>query len=82
MRINSKSASPANAIIETWPAANDLSGNWARAWLVSGRGLLREWRRRYRSRRELRALSAYQIRDFCLDPMAAEREAAKPFWRA
>ena len=63
-------------------AANDLSGSWARAWLVSGCGLLREWRRRYRSRRELSALSAYQIRDFCLDPMAAERDAAKPFWRA
>jgi uncharacterized protein YjiS (DUF1127 family) len=41
-----------------------------------------EWARRARSRRELCALTPREIRDFCLDSMAVEREARKPFWRA
>jgi uncharacterized protein YjiS (DUF1127 family) len=41
-----------------------------------------EWERRRRSRQALRSLDHEEIRDFCLDPMEAEREASKPFWRA
>jgi uncharacterized protein YjiS (DUF1127 family) len=43
---------------------------------------VREWRRRWRSRRQLRSLTAREIRDFCPDLTVAEREAGKPFWRA
>jgi uncharacterized protein YjiS (DUF1127 family) len=49
----------------------------AAAWQV-----VREWRRRWRSRRQLRSLTAREIRDFCPDLTVAEREAGKPFWRA
>jgi uncharacterized protein YjiS (DUF1127 family) len=45
-------------------------------------GVILEWEHRRRSRRALRSLSRHDIHDFCLDLMAAEREAAKPFWRA
>ena len=41
-----------------------------------------EWERRRRSRRALRSLCRFEIQDFSLDLMAAEREACKPFWRA
>jgi uncharacterized protein YjiS (DUF1127 family) len=41
-----------------------------------------EWRRRARSRALLRSLSPHLVQDFCRDPMEAEREARKPFWRA
>jgi uncharacterized protein YjiS (DUF1127 family) len=41
-----------------------------------------EWKRRRRSRQVLRSLKPFEIRDFCLDQMEAEREASKPFWRA
>jgi uncharacterized protein YjiS (DUF1127 family) len=41
-----------------------------------------EWERRRRSRQALRSLNHQEIRDFCLDPMEAEHEASKPFWRA
>jgi len=48
----------------------------AAAWRV-----ILEWERRRRSRQTLRSLSLREIRDFSLDPAAAEREASKPFWR-
>jgi uncharacterized protein YjiS (DUF1127 family) len=41
-----------------------------------------EWKRRRRSRQVLGSLRPFEIRDFCLDLMRAEREAGKPFWRA
>ena len=41
-----------------------------------------EWERRHRSRQALRSLGRFEIQDFCLDLMEAEREAYKPFWRA
>jgi uncharacterized protein YjiS (DUF1127 family) len=49
----------------------------AAAWRV-----ILEWERRLRSRHTLRSLSLREIRDFCPDLSAAEREAGKPFWRA
>jgi uncharacterized protein YjiS (DUF1127 family) len=54
-----------------------LGGSVAAAWrLVLACG------RRRRSRRALRSLSRFEIQDFCLDLIEAEREAHKPFWRA
>jgi uncharacterized protein YjiS (DUF1127 family) len=44
-------------------------------------GTLREWRRRMSSRRELAALSAFDLKDIGYPPRA-EAEKAKPFWRA
>jgi uncharacterized protein YjiS (DUF1127 family) len=54
----------------------------ARAFIAAAWRVALEWRRRARSRAELRSLSPHHIRDFCPDLMAAEREAGKPFWRA
>ena len=54
-----------------------LGGSVATAWR-----LVLECERRRRSRQALRALSRFEIRDFCLDLVEAEREAYKPFWRA
>ena len=41
-----------------------------------------ECERRRRSRQALRSLSRFEIQDFSLDLIEAEREAYKPFWRA
>jgi uncharacterized protein YjiS (DUF1127 family) len=42
---------------------------------------IREWLRRWRERRELRAMSQREIADFCPKLTDALREAEKPFWR-
>jgi len=44
--------------------------------------LLREWRIRAVSRRELRSLSRREIADFCPGLTEVEQEERKPFWRA
>jgi uncharacterized protein YjiS (DUF1127 family) len=44
--------------------------------------LICEWKRRSRSRRELRSLSLREIADFCPGLTEAEQEVRKPFWRA
>jgi uncharacterized protein YjiS (DUF1127 family) len=80
MLTSPKTALPAGTIFEMRSATGNL--RWLRAQIAVGRRMVREWRRRHRSRQELRALSREEIRDFCLDPIEAEREAAKPFWRA
>lgn len=81
MLSNQQTAQPGTAALTVMAAA----GNGFRGWLLvrtaAARDTVAEWRRRRRSRQELRALSPYQVRDFCLDPMAAERETTKPFWR-
>jgi uncharacterized protein YjiS (DUF1127 family) len=43
--------------------------------------VIREWGRRWRSRRELRSLSQREIVDFCPKLTEALNEAKKPFWR-
>jgi uncharacterized protein YjiS (DUF1127 family) len=43
--------------------------------------VIREWGRRWRSRRELRSLSQREIADFCPKLTDALNEAEKPFWR-
>jgi uncharacterized protein YjiS (DUF1127 family) len=53
-----------------------------RAPLSAAWRVVLEWRRRRRSRQQLRSLTPREIRDFCPDFMEAEREARKPFWRA
>lgn len=53
-----------------------------RARVTAAWRVVLEWRRRARSRALLRALSPHLVQDFCRDPMEAEREARKPFWRA
>jgi uncharacterized protein YjiS (DUF1127 family) len=54
-----------------------LGASVGAAWRV-----VLECERRRRSRQALRSLSRFEIRDFCLDLVEAEREAYKPFWRA
>ncbi len=41
-----------------------------------------QWDLRRRTRKDLRALPDYMLRDIGLDPFHAAQEAAKPFWRA
>jgi uncharacterized protein YjiS (DUF1127 family) len=45
-------------------------------------GLIREWQRRARSRRELGALCDRCLRDIGATRYDAYHEARKPFWRA
>jgi len=44
--------------------------------------LLREWRRRAKSRREIAALDDPTLRDLGLSQGQMRFEAQKPFWRA
>ena len=39
------------------------------------------WDFRHRSRQSLAHLGPHQMRDIGLDPLSAEAEAAKPFWK-
>jgi uncharacterized protein YjiS (DUF1127 family) len=39
------------------------------------------WERRARTRRALSHLDATALRDLGLDPMTAQAEAARPFWK-
>ena len=41
-----------------------------------------QWDLRRRTRKDLRALTDYMLKDIGLDPFSAAMEAAKPFWRA
>lgn len=41
-----------------------------------------QWDVRRRTRKDLRGLPDYMLRDIGLDPLSADQEAAKPFWRA
>lgn len=40
------------------------------------------WEMRRRTRKDLRNLGTHMLVDIGLDPLAAEVEAQKPFWRA
>jgi uncharacterized protein YjiS (DUF1127 family) len=51
------------------------------AQTIASASVVREWARRWRSRRELRSLSQREITDFCPKLTDALREADKPFWR-
>jgi uncharacterized protein YjiS (DUF1127 family) len=62
---------------ESLAAAATLTAAGFATWAI-----LREWRRRAVSRRELRSLSSREIADFCPGLSEAEHEARKPFWRA
>jgi uncharacterized protein YjiS (DUF1127 family) len=42
--------------------------------------ILRLWLSRQHQRKELRVLTADQLRDIGITKAAADREAAKPFW--
>lgn len=48
---------------------------------TTGVALLRAWRQRARSRRDLAQLDARLLRDIGLERAVAMREACKPFWR-
>jgi uncharacterized protein YjiS (DUF1127 family) len=41
-----------------------------------------QWDLRRRTRRDLRGLTDFMLRDLGLDPCSAAREASKPFWRS
>ena len=53
-----------------------------RRWFTELGGLIAEWRRRARSRRELAALCDRCLRDMRVTRYDADREVRKPFWRA
>lgn len=40
------------------------------------------WEARSRTRKGLKHLDAHLLRDIGLDPMTAQAQAARPFWRA
>ena len=73
-------AIPLNPVLErrTQPPAAP-----ARIWvaLVGAVGLVREWRRRARSRAELAALDDRTLRDLGLTRADLWAEIDKPFWR-
>jgi uncharacterized protein YjiS (DUF1127 family) len=50
--------------------------SWSRVAAV-----LRQWSDRRQSRIALGRLNAHLVRDIGLDPLTAEAEAARPFWR-
>jgi uncharacterized protein YjiS (DUF1127 family) len=52
-----------------------------RGWLRSLAAVLKEWRRRARSRYELAALCDRCLRDIGVTRYDAYREINKPFWR-
>ena len=43
--------------------------------------MIREWRRRTRSRRELLTLNEHLLKDIGITRFDAQYEATKPFWR-
>lgn len=43
--------------------------------------LVQAWEIRLRTRKHLRNLDRHLLRDIGLDPMAADAEAMRPFWR-
>jgi uncharacterized protein YjiS (DUF1127 family) len=53
-----------------------------RRWLQSLGALLKEWRRRARSRNELAVLCDRCLRDIGATRYEVYREIKKPFWRA
>lgn len=50
--------------------------------LVRATLVLVEWDLRRKTRKDLRGLTNYMLRDIGIDPHSAAEEAAKPFWRA
>lgn len=56
-------------------------GQALRASAAMVRGTLRTWRERARSRRELRELDDYLLRDIGVSRGEADFIASKPFWR-
>lgn len=59
-----------------------LSGAWLLAWASLAIDMLLEWRRRYRSRYQLRMMSDHMCKDIGISRADAWREARKPFWKA
>ena len=57
------------------------SHRWLRELLNRGFALLREWRRRARSRAELATLDERMLRDIGVTRAEIWHETNKPFWR-
>ena len=72
-------ASPAHAFVA--PRVRRSFGGAALALGLSILHLLSVWDARWRMRRRLADLPAWQRRDLNLEPAALRREAEKPFWR-
>ena len=55
---------------------------WRALRLAAFRRILREWRSRARSRREIAFLDDHTCRDLAVSRSQMQFEARKPFWRA
>ena len=51
-------------------------------WLLRLAGALRVWRERVEARRALAGIDTRTLKDAGIDPVAAQYEAAQPFWVA
>lgn len=76
--VRASAAAPRGAVGQAPPVAGAALPVVRRSLL----DLVRLWVWRVRSRRELAALDADQLRDTGIHPRVARREAAKRFWQA
>ena len=59
-----------------------LAATWPLLWIGRGIDHLCEWRRRYRSRHQLKMMSDHMCKDIGISRADAWREGRKPFWKA
>lgn len=71
-----------NALHVNAPALHTLTRHPLSRALLAATLVVAQWDLRRRTRKDLRGLTDYMLRDIGLDPRAAMQEAAKPFWRA
>ena len=59
-----------------------LTGAWPLLWASLAVDTLWEWRRRYRSRHQLKMMSDHMCKDIGISRADAWCEGRKPFWKA
>lgn len=65
-----------------WAVVGRRAGDRHTAWLSRLAGALGVWRQRARARQALAAVDIRTLKDAGIDPVAAQFEAAQPFWIA